>query len=339
VVFTTGTLTSARLLAQRLPALGLADRVLHRFAPLDVPAWGERFLAHWQPDAACFLESELWPNLLAACRARGVATCLLNARLSVRSATRWCNLPGFAAEILGGFAWIAAQSDADAARIMSLGGRQVDSPGNLKTAASALPFDEAEAGRLADVLGGRPAWLAASTHPGDELMAARVHASLANRYPGLITAIVPRHPERGEAIAAELGGAPRRALGQDPAPGVWVADTLGELGLFYRLFPIVFMGKSFPPGGGQNPLEPARLGCAVACGPAMTNFAGATASLSAAGGVAMVADEPALAAWIGGMLSDPAARAAMGEAARAIATSQAELPALMAARLVRTMAG
>jgi 3-deoxy-D-manno-octulosonic-acid transferase len=112
VVFTTGTLTSARLLAQRLPELGLVGRVQHRFVPLDVPAWAARFLDHWQPDAACFLESELWPNLLAACRERGVSTCLLNARLSVRSAARWCHLPRFAAEILGGFTWIAAQSEA-----------------------------------------------------------------------------------------------------------------------------------------------------------------------------------------------------------------------------------
>ncbi len=338
VVFTTGTRTSARLLAQRLPELGLENRVFHRYAPLDVPAWGARFLDHWRPDAACFLESELWPNLLLACRKRGIPTALLNARLSVRSAARWCNLPGFAAEILGGFTWIAAQSDADATRIASLGGHAVDAPGNLKTAAAELPADPAELARLGALLAGRPAWLAASTHPGDEARAARLHAALAPAHPGLVTAIVPRHPERGAAIAAELGGAPRRALGQDPAPGIWIADTLGELGLFYRLFPIVLMGKSFPPGGGQNPLEPARLGCAVACGPAMQNFAGAVASLTAAGAIATLPDEPALIHWLGAMLADPAARQAMGRAAHAVATSQAELPAQMAARLVALVA-
>jgi 3-deoxy-D-manno-octulosonic-acid transferase len=337
VVFTTGTLTSARLLAQRLPELGLADRVLHRFVPLDVPAWGARFLDHWQPDAACFLESELWPNLIAACRARAIPLCLLNARLSVRSAARWCNLPGFAAEILGSFAWIAAQSEADAARLASLGAPQVDAPGNLKTAASSLPVDEAELARLRTLLAGRPVWLAASTHPGDEQRAARIHEALAPDFPGLVTAIVPRHPERGAAIAAELGMAPRRALGQDPAPGLWIADTLGELGLMYRLCPVVFIGKSFPPGGGQNPLEPARLGCAVAAGPAMQNFAGAVAGLAAAGAIATMPDEAALTAWVAAMLRDPAARAAMGEAARAVATSHEDLPARMAARLVETM--
>ncbi len=342
VLFTTGTLTSARLLAQRLPELGLADRVLHRFAPLDVPAWAARFLDHWQPDAACFMESELWPNLLGACRARGIPTALLNARLSVRSAARWCNAPGFAAEILGGFAWIAAQSPADAQRLTSLGAAHVDAPGNLKTTAPDLPVDAAELARLRAVLGGRPAWLAASTHPGDELCAARVHQALAAAHPGLVTAIVPRHPERGPAIAALLSAdaalagqsVPRRAAGADPASGVWIGDTLGELGLFYRLFGIVFIGKSFGAGGGQNPLEPARLGCAVAAGPAMQNFAQATAALTACGGLESVADEAALTRWVDRMLRDDAARQAMGVAARAAAAGEADLPVRMAARLV-----
>ena len=337
VLFTTGTRTSARLLAQRLPELGLEGRVLHRFAPLDVPAWGARFLDHWRPDAACFMESELWPNLLGACRARGIPTALLNARLSVRSAARWCNVVEFASEILGGFAWVAAQSEADARRLVSLGARHVDAPGNLKNAAPDLSADAAELARLGAVLAGAPAWLAASTHPGDENCAARVHRALAGDHPGLITAIVPRHPERGPIIAAELGGAPRRAGGADPAPGLWIADTLGELGLFYRLFPIVFMGKSFGTGGGQNPLEPARLGCAIAAGPAMQNFAQSTAALATAGGLVTVADEAALVQWVDRMLRDVAARRAMGRSAREAATGEADLPARMAARLVALM--
>ncbi len=337
VLFTTGTLTSARLLAARLPELGLADRVFHRFAPLDVPAWAARFLDHWQPDAACFLESELWPNLLAACRARAIPTCLLNARLSVRSAARWCNLPGVAADIIGGFTWIAAQSEADATRLASLGARTVDAPGNLKDSAPDLPVDQSELNRLRALIADRPRWVAASTHPGDEDRAARIHATLAPRIPGLITAIVPRHPERGPAIAAALGHPPRRAAGGDPAPGLWIADTLGELGLIYRLFPTVFIGKSFPPGGGQNPLEPARLGCAVASGPAMDNFTGAVASLRAAQALVIVSDEAALTEWIEKMVQDSGACAAMGRAARAVAGAQADLPARMAARLVATL--
>jgi 3-deoxy-D-manno-octulosonic-acid transferase len=339
-LFTTGTVTSARLLAQRLPELGLEHRVLHRFVPLDVPAWCARFLDHWRPNAACFLESELWPNTLAACAARKIPTALLNARMSIRSSARWSNLPGFAAELLGGFAWIAAQSAGDAGRLRSLGGHTVDAPGNLKFAAGDLPTDEAELARLKALLGDTPAWVAASTHPGEEARIATVHRLLAPTFPGLLTAIVPRHPERGAAIAAELGGAPSRGLGQDPAPGFWVADTIGELGLMYRLFPTVFMGKSFGGGGasgGQNPLEPARLACAIATGPATANFADAVAALCAEGGLTIVPDETALAGWVATMLRDPAARAAAGQAAQRAAKTQAGLPARMAARLVELM--
>jgi 3-deoxy-D-manno-octulosonic-acid transferase len=332
ILFTTGTVTSARLLQQRLPEEGLAERTLHRFVPLDVPAWAARFLDHWRPDACAFLESELWPNLLAACRARDIPTVLLNARMSVRSAANWCHATGFAAEILRSFAWIQAQSASDAGRLRSLGGVDVSAPGNLKFAAGPLPADEAELERLGAVLGGRPRWLAASTHPGDEALMAELHHRLAAAHPGLVTAIVPRHPERGAAIAAQVRAA-RRSLGQDPAPGIWLGDTLGEMGLFYRLFPIVFMGKSFPPGGGQNPLEPARLGCAVASGPATQNFADPVAALRDAGGLTEVRDVDALVTWVDAMLRDPAARAAAGAAGKAVASSHNLLPQQIAARL------
>jgi 3-deoxy-D-manno-octulosonic-acid transferase len=342
-LFTTGTVTSARLLAQLLPEQGFDARVLHRFVPLDVPAWAARFLDHWQPDAAAFLESELWPNLLAACRARGVPAVLLNARMSVRTAARWCNVPAFAQEILSGLAWVEAQSEGDAQRLRSLGASEVSAPGNLKFAAPPLQADPVELARLSARLGAAPRWLAASTHPGDEAIAAEVHRRLAGGHPALITAVVPRHPERGGAIAIELGGpelgdVPRRSLRQDPTAGLWVGDTLGELGLFYQLFPTVFMGKSFPPGGGQNPLEPARLGCAVATGPATENFADPVAILRAAGGLAVVDDVDALTGWVDRMLRDPAARHAAGSAAQAVASAHASLPARTAARLAALMA-
>jgi 3-deoxy-D-manno-octulosonic-acid transferase len=338
-LFTTGTVSSARLLAQRLPEQGLDHRVLHRFVPLDVPSWAARFLDHWRPDAAAFLESELWPNLLAACRRRLIPAALLNARMSIRSAARWCNLPGFAAELLDGFAWVEAQSEADAQRLRSLGAANVTAPGNLKFAAPPLPADPTELARLGTLLGDTPRWIAASTHPGDEAVAATVHHRLAKIHPGLITAIVPRHPERGAAIAAELSAAPRRALGQDPAPGVWIADTLGELGLLYRLFPTVFIGKSFAftGGGGQNPLEPARLGCALAAGPDMHNFADAVAILRESGALTEVADPAALTLWVDSMLKDPRARGVLGSNGCAAATKYERLPARTASRLVALM--
>jgi 3-deoxy-D-manno-octulosonic-acid transferase len=337
ILFTTGTVTSAKLLGQRLQELGLQHRVLHRFVPLDVPSWAARFLDHWRPDAAAFMESELWPNLLSACAIRSIPAVLLNARMSVRSATLWCNAPGFAREILQRFTWVAAQSGADASRLQSLGAPHVTAPGNLKFHAPPLAADPAEHARLASLLGDRPRWLAASTHPGDEAIVAAIHARLAAAHPGLLTAMVPRHPERGADLAVELA-APRRALGADPpAGGLWLADTLGELGLFYRLFPTVFMGKSFASGGGQNPLEPARLGCAIATGPDTGNFADAVHTLAHAGGLTIVADASELEAWVDCMLRSPEQREAAGQRAATASRIATDLPERLAARLVALM--
>ncbi len=332
VLLTTGTVTSAALLAERLTEPGLAGWVRHQFVPLDVPRWAGRFLDHWRPDAAGFVESEIWPNLLAACRVRGVPVMLLNARLSPRSFKRWRLVPGLARAVLGGFAAVAAQSAADAARLAALGATAVSAPGNLKFAAPKLPAPPAALAAARAALVGHPVWLAASTHPGEEAVVAAAHRLLAPAHPGLVTLIVPRHPERGTAIAAGLDGleVTRRSLGEGPPPeGVWIADTLGELGLWYRLAPVVLVGRSLlAPGGGQNPLEPARLGCAVATGPHTGNFAEPVARLRAARALAIVADAPALADFVAAMLADPAARTAMGTRAALAAQGVPEAEAL-----------
>jgi 3-deoxy-D-manno-octulosonic-acid transferase len=330
-VFTTGTVTSARLLEARLPALGLQDRVVHRFAPLDVPGWVSRFLKHWRPDAAAFLESELWPNTLAACARLGVPAALVNARFSSRSAKAWGRAPALAREMLGGFAWIAAQSEADAQRLRELGAARVDVPGNLKHGGPSLPADMPELARLRALAGDRPRWLAASTHPADDAVVARVHQALLPRFPALLTAVAPRHPERGAAVAAALDGAKRRACGEDfgDEDHAWVADTMGEMGLLYRLFPVVFMGKSFFAGGGQNFLEPARLGCAVATGPRTQNFAQAREMALAAGALTVVENEAALIAWLDARLRDAAPRKTFAP--------NGDLPDILAARLVQLM--
>ena len=338
VLLTTGTVTSAALLARRLPELGLEARVLHRFVPLDVPGWAARFLAHWRPDAAGFVESEIWPNLIAACAARGVPMMLLNARLSARSAARWRLLGGFARAQFAAFARIQAQSEQDAARLAALGGGQISAPGNLKFAAGALPAPPAEVERLRALLAGRPVWLAASTHPGEESLALQAHRQLLAAHPGLLTIIAPRHPDRGAEVARLAGALPvaRRAVGEAPpaAAGIWVADTMGELGLLYRVAGLAFIGGSLVAHGGQNPLEAARLGCAVATGPHTGNFSEIVAALRAAGAVAEVGDAAALAAWLDAMLRDPAARAAMGDAGIAASRRHAELPRQTAAALL-----
>ncbi len=336
VLLTTGTVTSQALLDQRLPEQGLTGDVMHRFAPLDVPHWVERFLSHWRPDAACFVESELWPNQLAACQARGIKLMLLNARMSDRSFARWRRVPGFARRVLGGFNLVQARGDADADRLRALGARHVDSPGDLKFAAPPLPADPVELARLADIVNGRPVWLAASTHPGEEALIAAVHRTLAQAYPRLLTIIAPRHPDRGEALAAELG-APRRSIGEGPAQdgGIWIADTLGELGLWYRLAPIAFVGRSLiAPGGGQNPLEPARLGCAIAVGPYTGNFTDHVALLSEAGGMVQVDGPDGLAAFVSAVMADAEKRHAMGERAAASVRRYADLPAHSAEALL-----
>ena len=337
VLFTTGTLTSARLLAARLHEAGLAPRVLHRFVPLDVPAWAARFLDAWRPDAACLLESELWPNLLAACAARRIPVALVNARLSARSARQWARVPGFARAVLGRLAWVAAQSGADADRLAALGAPRVDAPGNLKQAAAPLPVDAAELARLQALLGDRPRLLAASTHPADDTIVAACHAALGARHPGLLTIMVPRHPERGAALAACYGAARRGAGEPPPQAGLWVADTLGELGLLYRCCPLVLMGKSFAAGGGQNPWEPAQLGCAIVCGPDMQNFTETVAQLAAAGALTQVADSAALVEALDLLLRDPARLAQAGESGRRATATATDLPHLLAGRLLALM--
>ncbi len=331
VLMTTGTVTSARLLDARLPELGLAGRVTHRFVPLDVPRWAARFLDHWRPDAAAFVESELWPNLLAGCQARGVPAALVNARMSPRSFSHWRRAPRMAARMLGGLAEVRARSTADAERFSALGARNVTAPGDLKFAAPKLPASPETLAALRAATAGRAAWLAASTHPGEEEVVLEAHRRLLPAHRSLLTIIAPRHPERGPGIAPD---APHRSAGRGPDAPVWVADTLGELGLLYRLAPIVLVGRSLiRPGGGQNMLEPARLGCAVACGPFTENFDDAAEALN--GALTRVADAEELAGWVDAMLRDPVRRAILGEEAQAAADRFSGLPAETARALER----
>ena len=338
---TTGTVTSARLLEQRLPP-ELAPRTRHRFLPLDVPRWVARFLAGWRPDLAVIVESEIWPNMLREAGRQGVPLALINARMSARSARGWGWVPGFARALLGRFALILAQTEADAGRFAALAGRPVPCWGNLKYAAPPLPADPAELARLTLAWEGKPVWLAASTHPGEDEIILAAHRLLAPDHPGLLTVIVPRHPQRGPDIAALAGDLPvaRRGAGQEAGPGVavYVADTLGELGLFYRLARVALIGGSLVPHGGQNPLEAARLGCPIITGPHHFNFGEIITRLSAAHALVETPDGPgaaqALAATLARLLSDPKAGQAMAGAAGALAQDQAGLPGRIATSLL-----
>ncbi|MGE0415650.1 MAG: 3-deoxy-D-manno-octulosonic acid transferase [Acetobacteraceae bacterium] len=340
VLLTTGTVTSAELAARRLAEPGWGGRVLHRFAPLDVPAWVARFLDHWRPDAAAFVESELWPNQIAGCARRGIPMMLVNARLSAGSFTWWRRVPGFAHRVVGGFSRIQARGEEDAARFQALGAPAVETPGDLKFAAPPLPVDQPVLDDLHRLIGGRPAWTAASTHPREEALIAAVHARLATRHPGLLTIVVPRHPERGAVLAAELAASRRSTGDGPPAGGIWIADTLGELGLWYRLAPITFVGRSLlPPGGGQNPLEPARLGCAIAVGPHVGNFVAHVALLRDADALRRVDTPDDLADFVAAMLSDPEQARAMGQRAADVVRRYEDLPARTARALVELTEG
>lgn len=324
VLLTTGTVTSAALMAERLP-----PRAVHQFVPVDRPAWVRRFLDHWRPDLALWMESEFWPNLLLETQRRGVPTVLVNGRISERSFAAWQRLPSLIAKLLKGFTLVLGQTEGDRARLEALGAPQTAFLGNIKFSAPPLPAADDALDALRAAAGSRPLWLAASTHAGEEAIAWQVHRRAAVAHHGLLTVIVPRHPERGPAIAVELEAAgarvARRSSGRlpDTATDVYVADTLGEMGLFYRLARVVFVGKSLCGGGGQNPLEPARLGCAVLLGPRTENFADIAGRMVAAGAARRVADAGELAEVVSGLLGAATEREALGQAAAAFAGAEA----------------
>ena len=337
MLVTTGTVTSAEVLERRLPELDLQNRVLHRFAPLDVPRWTKRFLDHWRPNAGAFMESELWPNFLAACKSRRIPIMLLNARMSERSYAKWRVVHGFARMILRSFETIQAQSEIDAVRLRELGAPVVTTPGNLKFAAPPLPADPVELARVREWLGKRDCWLAASTHPGEEEIILETHRRLSGNGRTLVTIIVPRHPERGGNIGLHTGiEVTRRSLGErPPTSGIWVADTLGELGLWYRVARLALIGRSLiPPGGGQNPLEAARLGCAVAVGPYTGNFMEPVQVLSEAGALTRVTDAITLAEWVAALLNARDDLAEIGTAAATAVERYVELPGRIATELI-----
>lgn len=332
VLVTTGTVTSARLLAARLPE----ERAWHQYVPVDRPAYVRRFLDHWQPDLALWVESELWPNIILESKARGVPLVLVNGRMSQRSFDGWQRWPGIIRPVLGAFDLCLGQDVVQAERLRQLGAERTLCVGNLKAAAAPLPVSAGELARLAAEAAGRPLWLAASTHAGEEEAAAAVHQALKQRWPDLLTLLVPRHPARAGAVAAMLQAqglaVARRSLAEpiEPATDIYLGDTLGELGLFYRLAGIAFVGGSLVPTGGHNPLEAALLGCAVLHGPDMSNCAAIARDLDASGAALTVRDAEELAAAVARLVGDPAERARRAAASLEVAANnRAVLDAVM----------
>jgi 3-deoxy-D-manno-octulosonic-acid transferase len=323
ILVTTGTVTSAEIMAERLP-----QRVIHQFIPVDQPKWIQRFLDHWKPDIALWVESEFWPNLLLAIHKRDIPLILINARVSPDSFRGWQRVPRTIARLLSCFSLCLAQSTQDAEKLTKLGAKKVHTPGNLKFAADPLPVDDKALSALWNDISTRPVWIAACTHAGEETAVANAHRTIAEKQPDILTIIIPRHPARAAEIAREI-----LAMGLTvalrskeepvrPETAIYIADTVGELGLFYRLAPIAFIGGTLVPHGGQNMLEAAKLECAIIHGPSTTNFTEIASEISAANGSTIIQNETELADAVSGLLSDDARRSGQISAAHTVAVSK-----------------
>ncbi|CAM5641483.1 3-deoxy-D-manno-octulosonic acid transferase [Mycolicibacterium aubagnense] len=312
VVLTTGTVTSAKLVAERL-----GDRVIHQYVPLDLRPAVSRFLNHWHPDLVIIAESEIWPNTILELGARSVPQVLVNGRLSDRSFASWKKRSNIAEALFENLAHVVAQSEVDGERFRALGARPVTVSGNLKVDTPPPPVNAGELALLSRQINGRPTWAAISTHDGEEIIAAEVHKTLASRHPGLLTIVVPRHPDRAEALFETFVGmglaVARRSLDDQITPDVDIllGDTIGEMGLYLRLTEIAFVGRSLTSEGGQNPLEPAMLETAVLAGRNVQNFRDSYQKLLDAGAAKLVRDRPMLAGAVNFLLSNESARREM----------------------------
>ena len=332
LLLTTATVTSARLARTRLPR-----GVLHQYVPLDNLIFVQRFLRHWRPDLAVLVEAEIWPNLVLETKALGIPLLLINGRMSVSTFKRWRRRPGLSRPLFSAFDLVLAQNGRLADRFAQLGVVKALDVGNLKADAPPPPADLPGRRKLDAALAGRTVWLAASTHQGEDEIVTAAHHRIRTAHPNLLTVIVPRHPERGPLIAEQLRAVGLKVVlrseGRMPKPDtdIYVADTIGELGLFYALAPVAFVGGSLVDRGGQNPVEPVKLGAAVLTGPNWQNFRDSYGELLRAGGCKQVRDAASLAEAALDLLGDGIARRTMTErAVRTVAAMSGALPRTLA---------
>lgn len=333
VLFTSTTVTSASIAETALP-----HGALHQFGPLDAPAYVDAFLAHWRPDLAIFVESELWPTILVKLERASIPFVTVNGRMSDRSYRGWKRFGCLSHALFPRISLCLAQSAEDGARYRGLGAQNVVVTGNIKFDTPPLAVDDAAFAALMNSIGGRPVWVAASTHEGEEDVVADAHVLLSAARPDVLTILVPRHPVRGDAIRAMLQGKGLRVAQRsrqetpDASTNVYLADTLGELGLFYRAAPVTFLGGSLAPIGGHNPIEPVRLGAAVIHGPHVGNFAELFALLDSVTPSARIADAASLAAAVRPLMEEPdAGRAQAAVVEKAFAPLSGALDATISA--------
>lgn len=308
VLLTSGTRTSAEIAANRLP-----ERAVHQYVPLDVPQYVKRFLDHWKPSLAIFTESDIWPNLILGTSERHIPLVLVNARMSPRSIRRWRKYAAVGRPLFSRFAAVLAQNSQIARAVKWLGAPNVITAGNLKIDAPPPPVDAATLASLRNAVGQRPLFLAASTHPGEDAMIAAAHSLIRREIDGLLTIIVPRHPERGSGLAATLGGLGlrtqlrTRSAAPESNTEIYIADTIGELGAFYSISPVALVGGSLVEHGGQNPIEAVRLGSCVLTGPFVYNFRDAYSALFREGGAVEVRSSDDIAKQVTMLLEDQSA--------------------------------
>jgi len=329
-LLTTGTRTSAELAAKRAP-----PRTVHAYAPLDSADAVRKFFAHWRPDAGVFVESELWPNLILGAQTARVRLALVNARMSPKTLSRWQAWPAAANILLSPFDWISAADARTAEALSRLSDAPVAALGNLKLAAPAPGVDPSARDALMAEIGARPVWLAASTHAGEDEIVFAAHRQLLAEFPNALLIVAPRHPERGASVSSLASNAPLRSLKQPigDAP-IYVADTLGELGLLYSVAPIALVAGSLLPAlKGHNPIEPAKIGAAILSGEHVESFQDVFDALFAAGGARRVSDAATLASAVASLWRDGAARETQIRAARTFAAQGAEAFEATAAQL------
>ena len=323
ILVTTGTVTSAQMMEERLP-----ERTFHQFAPIDQTLFVRRFLDHWRPDLALWAESEFWPNMITETANRKIPMVLVNGRVSLKSFAGWGNFNSLIKKLLSCFDLCLGQSDVDVWRLRQLGSKTTKYVGNLKFSSFLLPFDRSELLELTNKIGSRPIWLAASTHAGEEDISVQIHQGLKGSNVGLLTIIVPRNPKRGKKIAVQIRqrgiSVALRSNGDSikSSTEFYIADTIGEMGLFFRIANVVFIGKSLVPFGGQNPLEAARLGCAIVYGPHMMNFEDVSIRMKKANAAIQVQDTEELLTSIQGLLGDKLYCERMAASAKVFAANE-----------------
>lgn len=271
ILLTTTTASSAKIIGKRLP-----KNTIHQFCPVDTPQAVRRFLEHWKPDLALWIESEFWPNLMHMTQERGIPTILLNGRISLKSFSNWKKFKGMIAALLSRLDLCAVQSAQQAAFFQTLGASNISIMGNAKIMMTPLKVDSKKYKSLKKAIGERPLWLAASTHAGEEELIYKAHKILKKDYPDLLTILVPRHIERAAslqhlALKEGLASALQTETTSLAGVEVYIGNTLGELATFYALSPVVLMGATCVPKGGHNPIEAAQLGSFVLHGPHIFN--------------------------------------------------------------------